>query len=247
MRKTMKKMVVCALAITMLLGMGTVSLAKQKGTKPTKVTTEVATETTEEVVETTEEVEKVKPISPKIAKVICTASGKLNVSFKGKVKYSDTVKVTITDAEGKEVDCQIKKKNKTSMQISVQGLVKGQKYTLTIEGVIAKNTSEPVTITKTFTAKGMKTACKASKVTVAKKKFITIKVKGNVCYKDATVTVVDEDGNSLEAEIVKKTKGNIKVWVDGLVKGKKYTVTITGVKVKKEKNYSSITKTFVVK
>ena len=240
MRKTVKKMVVGALALTMLLGMGIVSLAKQKDAATTEATTEAA-------VENTEESKKVKPISQKVVKVTCTASGKLNVSFKGKVKYSDTVKATITDAEGKEVDCQIKKKNKASMQISVKGLVKDQKYTLTIEGVIAKNTSEPATITKTFTAKGMKTACKASKVTVAKKKFITIKVKGNVYYKDATVTVVDEDGNNLEAKIVKKAKGNIKVQVKGLEKGKKYTVTITGVKAKKEKNYSSITKTFVVK
>lgn len=233
MRKSFKKMVVGVLALTMLLGMGTVSFAKQKD-----ATTENKTEATAEAS---------KPVSQKVSKVTCTASGKLNVSFKGKVKYSDTVKATITDAEGKEVDCKIKKKNKASMQIAVAGLVKGQKYTLTIDGVIAKNTNEPATITNTFTAKGMKTACKPAKVTVAKKKFVTIKMKSKAYYRDATVTVKDADGKKYEAKIVKKSKGNIKIQVKGLEKGKKYTITITGVKTKKEKNYSSVTKTFTVK
>ena len=239
MKKTIKKMVVGALALTMLLGMSTISFAKQdnKEKKPNKETT----------TEATTETETVKPVSQKVAKVTCTASGKLNVSFKGKVKYSDTIKATITDAEGNEVDCKIRKKNKASMQISVSGLVKGQEYTLTIEGVIAKNTNEPATITKKFTAKGMKTACKASKVTVAKKKFVTIKMKSKAYYKDATVKVTDAAGNELEAKVVKKAKGNIKVQVTGLKKGEKYTVTITGVKTKKEKNFSSITKTFTAK
>lgn len=243
MKKSIKTMVVGALALTMLLGMGTLSFAKQNDTT-TETTTEATTEKTED---TDSQKKKVKPVSQKVSKVTCTASGKLNVSFKGEVKYSDTVKATVTDADGKEVECQIRKKNKASMQISVKGLVKGQKYTLTIEGVIAKNATEPATITKTFTAKGMKTACKVAKVTVAKKKFVTIKMKSSAYYKDATVTVKDAEGKTYDAKIVKKAKGNIKIKVAGLKKGEKYTVTITGVKTKKEKNYSSITRTFVAK
>ena len=68
-------------------------------------------------------------------------------------------------------------------------------------------------------------------------------MNGAVQYTDATVTVKDSAGKECAAKIVKKAKGNIKVQITGLEKGKTYTITINGVKAKKEKNYGSITKT----
>ncbi len=230
MKKGIKKVMVGALALTMLLGMGTVSFAKNDKTDQTKT-----------------EDSSVKVESQDVSKVTCTASGKLNVSFKGKVTYTDALKAVITDEEGKEIKCNISKKNASLLTVSVAGLVKGQKYTLTVEGILAKNADEPATIVKTFIAKGMKTACKVSKVSVAKKKFVTIKMKSSAYYKDASVVVNDVDGNVYDAKIIKKAKGNIKVQITGLKKGTKYTITISGVKTKKEKNFSSITKTFVAK
>lgn len=201
---------------------------------------------------TKEEKTPVKKVSQKVAKVTCTASGKLNISFRNKVSYTDAVSAVITDSEGKTIDCKIAKKRAASMTIKAAGLVKGQKYTLTIEGVKGKDIQEAVTITREFTAKGMKTAAEAKKPIVEKSKvrrvkFVTVKFNGVVQYKDAVVTVTDADGNALTASIIKKAKGNIKVKVTGLVKGNKYTITITGIKTKKEKNFSSITKTFVAK
>lgn len=40
------------------------------------------------------------------------------------------------------------------MTVTVSGLVKGQNYTLTIDGILGKDSAEAVVITKTFTAKG---------------------------------------------------------------------------------------------
>lgn len=224
--KKIKKLMLLVMSCTLLLGMGTVSFAKQK--------------------DKTNQAPK-KAVCQKVAKVTCTASGKVNISFKNKVAYTDSVSATITDVDGKEIACKISKKNKAMMAVSVKGLVKGQKYTLTIKGVKAKGSNEAADIVKTFTAKGMKTACAPSKVSVAKKKFVTIKFKSSAYYKDAVVTVKDSEGNLYEAKIIKKAKGNIKIQVKGLKKGQKYTVTVTGIKTKKEKNYSSITKTFTAK
>ena len=92
----------------------------------------------------------------------------------------------------------------------------------------------------------MKTHCKASGATVSNNKFVVLKMNGAVQYKDATVTVKDSAGKECAAKIVKKAKGNIKVQITGLEKGKTYTITINGVKAKKEKNYGSITKTITV-
>lgn len=227
MKKGMKRLVAFLLVMTMLIGVETIAFAA----KPTD-----SGKNKEE-----------KPVAQKVSKVTCTASGKVNVSFRGKVTYSDTLSVVIADESGKEMECKILKKNKGLMSVSAKGLVKGQKYTITIEGVMAKNAAEPATITKTFVAKGMKTANKVSKATVKYNKFVILKLKTSASYKDATVTVKDADGKEYAAKIVKKAKGNIKIQVEGLEKGKKYTVTVTGIKTKKEKNYSSVTKTFTVK
>lgn len=213
--------------------------------KPASEEKESTEETTEETEK--EETESKKEKSKNVVKVTCTSSGRINVSFKEKVEYTDSVKVTLLDEDGEEVACEIVQKNKKLMGISTSGLVKDQKYTLTIQGVLVDNASESGDITTSFVAKGMKTACKVSKVTVSKKKFVTMKMKSSAYYKDAEVVVKDEDGNVIEAKIVKKSKGNIKIQVSGLEKGEKYTVTVTGVKTKKEKNYSSITKTFTAK
>ncbi len=188
-----------------------------------------------------------KAQSQKAGKVTCTAAGKVNVSFKNKVVYTDNVRAVITDAQGNEIACKISKKNKNLLTVSVSGLVAGQTYTITIDGIVGKDTAEAVTITQSFVAKGMKTSCKTSKPVVSNNKFVTIKMNGSAYYKDAAVVVTDSDGNTCDAKIVKKAKGNIKIQITGMQKGKTYTITINGVKTKKEKNFGSITKTVTVK
>lgn len=234
MRKSIKKLMVGALALAVMA----TTAAPATLVQAKKPATEAAA---------TDADKPVKLESQKVAKVTCTASGKVNVSFKGKVTYTDALSASIKDAEGNEIACKISKKNKALLTVTAAGLVKGQKYTLTIEGVQAKNATEAATITKVFTAKGMKTECKPSKVKKVNKSTFILSLKGKAYYKDATVTVVDEDGNAVEASIIKKAKGTIKIKAASLVKGKKYTVTVTGIKTKKEKNFSSITKTFTAK
>lgn len=235
MKKGMKKIVIGALACAMMMSMGTVSFAKTtNGKTPTK--TETTTTTTKK--------------AQKVSKVTCTASGTLNVSFKEKVAYTSELSAVITDKDGAQIPCTVKSKTKSLLKLSAKGLVKGQTYTLKIEGVKGVKTDAAVTVEKTFVAKGMKTECKASKIDVEKKSTkstLTVKLNTSATYKDATVEVVDEAGTAYEAKIVKKAKGNIKVQVTGLKKGSTYTVTINGIKTTKEKNFSSITKKFVIK
>lgn len=182
-----------------------------------------------------------------IGKVTCTSAGKVNISFRGQVTYTDAVTAAIKDEAGEEIPCKIVKKNKGMMSVSASGLVKGQLYTIMIEGILGQNSGEAVTIEKTFTAKGMKTKCKVDSAAVQGKNFVVLKMKSAVSYKDATVLVTDSNGQECEAKIVKKARGNIKIQISGMKKGSTYTIVVNGVKIKKEKSYSSITKTITVK
>ncbi len=242
MKKNLKKIAAGALVLSMVATMPTTALAKEDGTNLTAQTAGQGAKK-----QKTEESKKAKPKAQEVAKITCTSAGKVNVSFKQKVTYTDDLNAVIRDVDGKEISCKISKKNKRLLTVSVSGLVKGQKYTLEIEGILGKDSTQAVDVKKTFTAKGMKTQSKVGKATVSNKKFVVLKMKSAAYYKDASVSVVDGDGQSCDAKIVKKAKGNIKVQISNMKKGNKYTITISGVKTKKEKNYGSITKTVVVK
>lgn len=185
------------------------------------------------------------------AKATCTAAGKVNLSFSQTIEWGQDAAAVLTDADRKETNVAISKKGTRSAVIRGEGMVKGQRYTVTISGIRVKGTTEYTTASGAFTAKKLKGSCKAQKITkkvaVKAKSTIVVKCKGTVQLKDATVTVKDDDQKAYEAKIVGKSKGNIKVRINGLKKGKKYTVTITGVKSKKELNYASVTTTFVAK
>lgn len=245
MRRLLRKLVIGTVAMSLLAGMSVVTYAAEAQTEQTIVTTQKDKKNKTDKKD--KKTNKVKAEAQKVSKVTCTAAGKVNVSFRGKVTYTDSLKVTIVDEEGKVIECKIAKKNKALMSVKATGLVKGQKYTITIEGVLAKNVEEPATITKTFVAKGMKTTCKVKTAKVIGKKFVNIKTSAPAYYKDAVVTVKDSDGNVCEAKIIKKSRSSIKVQINGMKKGNSYTVTITGIKTKKEQNFSSITKTVKVK
>lgn len=191
--------------------------------------------------------EKTQAIPQEIKKITCTSAGKLNVTFKQKVTYTSAINAVITDAEGKEIPCKISKKKNKLMSVTVSGLVKGQVYTLKIEGIMGKESVEAATIVKTFTAKGMKTKSKIGEASVAGSNFVVLKMNGAAYYKDETVTVKDSAGNECAARIIKKAKGNIKVQIENMKKGETYTITIQGIRTKKEKNYGSVSRKITVK
>lgn len=200
---------------------------------------------------TTPEETTVVVAKAKISKAACTALGKINVTFKGAVEYAPEVTVEIKSMDGKEIKASISKKTKSMVVVRAAGMVKGEKYVVTIHGVKLKGAEAFDKVSRTFTAKRLKTTIKTKniteKVSVKAKNTIVVKLKGKASYNQPEVKVVDENNKEYEAKIVKKTKGNIKVSILNLKKATKYTISITGVKTKKEKNYATITATFTTK
>lgn len=230
MKKFIVKTLAMAMATSLVLGVGMVASAAPAA---------------EAIV-----VEKAKPTKPakvKVEKVTVSTSGNLKVSFKKKVEWAKDAAITVVGEDGAEVSATLKNKTKTSVAVKTKGLVKGQKYTLKITGIKDKGTEEFSTASYSFVAKGIKTDAKISTVKVTGKNTVVVNFSSKVDYKDATVEVKDADGVAYEAKIVKKASGNVKVQIKGLTKGTKYTVVISGIKLKKEANYSTVTKTFVAK
>lgn len=241
-KRIVKSILAGALAMSMAVGTPVVTFAQQAEGSDMAAFVETRAKQ-----EKNKKPENTAAKAQEVGKITCTSAGKVNISFKQKVTFTDALKAVITDESGREITCKISKKNKSLLTVSVSGLVKGQKYTLRIDGILGKDSAEPVVIQKEFTAKGMKTKSKVGKVSVESGKFVVLKMNSAAYYKDAEVIVKDSTGNVCTAKIVKKAKGNVKVQIDGMKKGEKYTITINGIKTKKEKNYGSITRTVTVK
>ena len=181
--KNVKKFLAGALAVSMMAGTPMMVSADQLPV--------VSMEVREKKPNGGQTSEKTQVRAQELGKITCTSAGKLNISFKQKVTYTNAVKAVITDAEGKEILCKITKKKNKLMTVTVSGLVKGQSYTLTIDGILGKDSDEAVIITKTFTAKGMKTKSKIGSACVVGRNFVVLKMNGAAYYKDAAVTVKD--------------------------------------------------------
>jgi hypothetical protein len=118
--KTRKIIMSLVMTASMVAGMmvGVVAASKQDKVKvPEETTTATVTE-------------KVK-----VSKAACTASGKINVTLKGTVEYAPEVTAEIKAMDGNELKAVISKKTKSMVVVRGEGLVKGEKYTVTVKGV----------------------------------------------------------------------------------------------------------------
>lgn len=237
--RNFKKLLAGVLAVSMMAGTPVLASEPQMAA--------VFAEAKAKKPDSTQTTEKTEGKAQEVGKVTCTSAGKLNISFKEDVIYTNALKASIKDLNGTEIPCKISKKKNRLLSVAVEGLVKGQNYTLIIEGVLGKDSAEAVTIEKVFTAKGMKTKSRIGNASVKGKKFVVLKMNGAAYYKDTSVTVKDSAGNDCAAKIIKKSKGTVKIQIAEMKKGEKYTVTIQGIRTKKEKNYGSVTKSVMIK
>lgn len=116
MRKSVKGMAVGLLTMSMLVSAPAMAYAGQAN----GAANDVAITTLAKKPETKKpETKKPKVESQKVGKVTCTSAGKVNISFKGKVTYTDGLKAVIKDADGREIACKITKKNKSLLTLSL--------------------------------------------------------------------------------------------------------------------------------
>lgn len=184
--------------------------------------------------------------SPKIKEAEYEGNGRVEVDFKSKVKYKN-VKVTVTDSAGKTYSTKINKKDSDDLTFTINGFKKGVTYTYKISGV--KKKSE-----KNYSQVTGKIAIPAAAAAPAVKKIdydrgdreVEFKFKTKVQWKAPKVTITDGKVNYV-TRIKERDNDEIEVKVKKLTKGKKYTYTITGVRVKGNSAYTTVTGTFTAK
>ena len=181
--------------------------------------------------------------APKVKKVEYDGNGVVEVEFTTRNAHYKNAKVTVKDAAGKKLTAKILEKDKDDISFKVTGLKADKKYAFNITGVRAGLTGTYGTVKGSF-----KTP--SNKPTIKKVKFdaiddeLEIEFATLVQYKNLKVTVKDSHGKKLTIRHIDKDTDGLDLVIHGMVKGKKYTVTVSGVRVKGKGSYISVSKTF---
>lgn len=107
----------------------------------------------------------------------------------------------------------------------------------------AKKTDTP---NSTNTAKLV--SVKVTKAVCTSAGKINVNFKQKVAYStDVKAVITDAGGQSTDTKITKRTSASCAIAATGMTKGGKYTVTITGVKVKGTQDYTTVSAAFTAK
>lgn len=169
------------------------------------------------------------------------------MDFKKKVQYK-SAKVTVKDSDGKSYTAKISEKDNDELTFKVSSIAAGKSYTYMISGVRSGGSGSYGKVTGKFSVPAVKKLGIKSLDYDRGDKELEIDFSGNVQYKSAKVTVKDSSGKSYTAKITEKDSDSLEVQVKGLKKGSKYTVKVSGVRLKSSGgSYSSVSGTLTVR
>jgi hypothetical protein len=184
--------------------------------------------------------------APSVKEAEYEGNGRVEVEFKTKVSYKD-LKVTVKDSKGKTYTAKIIEKDNDDLTFVIKGYKTGRTYTYTISGIKKKSESKYGKLTGKVTIPAAITAPKVKKVKYdAGDKEVEFKFTTHVEWKSPKVTISDGKNNYV-VKILEKDDDEIEVKVKNLTKGKKYNYKITGIKIKGNNAYKTITGTFKAK
>lgn len=184
--------------------------------------------------------------SPKIREAEYEGSGRVDVEFKTDVKYKN-VKVKVTDTKGKAYSTVIRSKDEDDLTFEIKSYKKGVTYKYTITGVKQKNEKNYGQVSGKVTIPATTSAPKAKKVEYDRHdNEVDFDFTTAVQWKAPKVTISDGKKNYV-VKILEKDNDGIEVRVKTLKKGARYTYKITGVRVKGNQTYKTVTGTFIAK
>lgn len=186
--------------------------------------------------------------APSIESTEYKGSGRVEVDFTRDVDYKNA-KVTVKDSSGKKYTAKITDKDDDDLTFKVSNIASGKKYTYTISGVRREGTSSYGSISGSFSVKGSSTSSESVKiedVDYDSRGYVEVEFTKRVQYNNVKVTVKDSNGKSYTATVRSKGSDELKFRVPNISegRGKKYTFTISGVKVKGASDYGTASGSF---
>lgn len=181
--------------------------------------------------------------APKVKDTDYEGSGVVEVEFRSKKVAYKNAKVVVKNAAGKSLSVRILEKDNDDISFKVSGLAAGARYTYVISGVRDGKSGSYGSVKGTFQTPSGKPKIKKVKYD-RKDKEIEVDFATKVQYKNLKVVVKDASGRKLSVNRVERGDDDLDIRVSGIKAGKKYTVTVSGVRVKGKGNYITLSKAF---
>ena len=182
--------------------------------------------------------------SPEVVKAEYEGRGYVEVEFKTRVQYKN-VSVTVKDPSGNALTVKITDKDDDDITFRVKDLKPATKYSFSISGIRKGRSGSYGTVTGTF--KTPKTELSVRKAEYDRKDGeLDLDFYGLVQYKKPKAVIKDAEGRTYSCKISELDRSEMEIIVKGLEPGK-YTVTISGIRLKGDTTYTSIRTSFRVK
>ena len=182
--------------------------------------------------------------APETLKAEYEGRGYVEVDFKTKVQYKNA-SVTVKDPAGKKLAAKITEKDDDGITFYVKSLKPDTTYSFTISGIRKGQSGSYGTIKGSF--KTPKSALSVRKAEYDRKDGeLELEFYGLVQYNKPKVSIKDADGKTYTCRISELSRDELEIVVKGLKCGK-YTVKVSGIRLKGDKTYTTITASFWVK
>ena len=184
--------------------------------------------------------------APQIHEVDYEGKGIVDVEFTTENVTYENPSVVVRGPNGKKLKAQILEKDNDDIRFRIHGFKAATKYTFTITGLRAGQIGDFGQVKGSF--RTFATKPEIEKIIYDwKDKEIEVDFRTRVQYRKLKVTVTDAVGAKLKVKKIKKGSDDLDIKVFGIKAGQKYTVTISGVRVKGQKKYYTIRKAFTAK
>lgn len=184
--------------------------------------------------------------SPRIREAEYEGYGRVEVEFKTDVRYKN-VKVTVKDTAGKAYSTKIRNKDEDDLTFEIKNYKKGVTYKYIITGVKQKNEKNYGQVSGKIAIPAASAAPRTKKVEYDRHdNEVEFDFTTAVQWKSPKVTISDGKKNYV-VKILEKDSGGIEVRVKKLTKGARYNYKITGVRVKGNQTYKTVTGTFIAR
>lgn len=182
--------------------------------------------------------------APKIKETECEKKGIIQVDFRTDVIYKNP-RVTVKDSTGKKYKAVIVELDDDDMTFRVKNYRAGKKYTYKISGVCAVGETSFHTVKGTFRIPKKSAKPVIQEVSYdAEDREVEFDFTTDVRWKNAKVTI-SHGGKQYVHYISDKDHDGIDVYVKALKHGKKYSYKISGVSRTGQKNYVTVTGSFI--
>lgn len=154
----------------------------------------------------------------------------LSIDFNKDV-YLDNARITVKDSSGKSYKANIVDWDDDELEVHMPNLKAGKKYTYKVTGIVAYGASKAASVSGSFSTP----ASTSARVTDVEYDWddeeLSIEFNKSVDLSRAKIIVKDSSGKSYKAIVIDWDRDEIEARVPGLKIGKKYTFSVSGIKL----------------